>query len=93
MADTREAKHRLREQRQDALREYLSNKCSLEHIIDSIENIEKAAISMKAQELQGKKIALEARLKLLAKYLPDLKNVEMKGDVEHSGGLTITWKS
>lgn len=91
--DTRHTKYRLQQQRQEDLRAFLSERLSLGHVLDTIDKIENEGVSMEAQELQARKIALEAKLKLMNKYLPDLKNVEMKGDVEHSGGLTITWKS
>jgi len=92
MADTRHTKYRLREERQESLRALLSERVSIAHVLDNIDKINNEGVMMEPQELQAKKIALDAKLRLMNKYLPDLKSVEMSGDVEHSGGLTITWK-
>lgn len=35
---------------------------------------------------------VNAALGLLKKTLPDLKQIDLQGDIEHSGGLTITWQ-
>jgi hypothetical protein len=34
---------------------------------------------------------VNAALGLLKKTLPDLKQVDLQGDIEHSGGFTISW--
>ena len=57
--------------RQDALREYLSARGKVDYIFDNIEKIEKGE-----GDLQALKIASELRLKLVNKYLPDMKHIE-----------------
>ena len=75
--------------RQDNLREWLSKKCTLQHLVKNIEKIEELdeSVDTFANSLNKLKIANEQRIKLLNKYLPDLKNVEIAGD--GGGELTI----
>lgn len=77
--------------RQDALREQLAEQCRLQHVIDNIEKIEALEIDTKGdkneidyKDLQVKqftmnklKTANDQRLKLISKYLPDLKQQEI----------------
>lgn len=81
--DSRNHATRRRQERQEALREYLSERAKLSQIIDNIEKMENEGAAMEAQELQALKYATESRIKLLAKYLPDLKSVELSGDSEN----------
>ena len=88
--------------RQENLREQLSGQKHIEKVIDNIEKIEnlnffpkgadsdeidyKVAQSTKFR-LDALRTANEQRLKLINKYLPDLKNTEITG--EAGGSLTI----
>ena len=67
--------------RQEALRDFLSNQKLVEKVIDNATKMEQQGASMDAQELQGLKYATDVRLKLVAKYLPDLKAVEVEGNL------------
>ena len=78
MAANNPAKQRA--MRQEQLRTYLSEKCRLEHVIDNIVKMEKEGASMEANELTAIKYATDARLKLINKYLPELKATEMTGE-------------
>lgn len=78
MAANNPAKQRA--MRQEHLRAYLSEKCRLEHVIDNIVKMEKEGASMEANELTAIKYATDARLKLINKYLPELKATEMTGE-------------
>ena len=72
--------------RQDALREMLSKKCTVQQVIANIEKMEgPEAVSMEPQELNALKYATDTRVKLLGKYLPDLKATEhsVSGDDEN----------
>jgi len=74
--------------RQETLREQLSAGKHLQYAIKNIEEIEKLAPSDTFnQEHQKHKTAAELRLRLVNKYLPDLKNVEIAND--GGGELTI----
>ena len=66
--------------RQDSLREMLSKKCTVEQIVDNIKKIEDLDSSLEFNDLQRIKVATDHRIKLLSKYLPDLKSVEMTGE-------------
>jgi len=85
MGDSRNTQTRQKQMRQEALREYLSNKCSLEHIIDSIALLDDVSIELDQLMISRKKTALESRIKLLGKYLPDLKSVEVSQDPDGGG--------
>lgn len=90
MAATRAAQNK--KIRQEALREQLSKQKHLEKVVDNVKKMEEQGSEMEGQELQALKYATDARLKLIAKYLPDLKSIDIEGDIEHSGGITITWE-
>lgn len=82
--------------RQEALREQLSGQKHIEKVIDNIEKIEALEIDTKGdkdefdyKDLQVKqftmnklKTANEQRLKLISKYLPDLKQQEIIIDAD-----------
>jgi len=70
-------KHKNRQIRQEALREQLAEQCRIQHIIDNIEKLESATDDMSQMQMQGIKAANEQRLKLLAKYLPDTKEIQI----------------
>ena len=89
--------------RQDAIREQIQAKNSFKQIIDNIEEIEKIDVQPKEGEevdykayqaatlrVQTLKNATEMRLKLLNKYLPDEKSLEITGDLETT--LTVVRK-
>jgi hypothetical protein len=79
MAKTRAQENRAI--RQDALREWLSNKCTAQHLVDNIEKIEALDPSSDtfANELNKLKTANDQRIKILDKYLPNLKAMELTG--------------
>ena len=71
--------------RQEALREWLSEKCTAQHLVDNIDKIEKLDVTSDTfkNELDKYKVANDQRLKVLGKYLPDLKQTDMdiQGDI------------
>ena len=83
--DTRNTKARLKAQRMEDHRLYLSEHNGIKQVIDRIVKIENEGVTMEAQELQANKIALDARLKLLNKQMPDLKAVEISQDPDSDG--------
>lgn len=70
--------------RQQALREYLSERNKSEYILSSIAALEDLTRTLERDEIQRLKIAIDSRLKLLNKYLPDAK-LEM----QTSDGRTV----
>lgn len=83
------AKAKNRQLRQDNLREWLSEKCTAQHLVENIEKIEELDpdSSTFVNELNQLKTANEQRLKVLNKYLPDLRSTEHTG--EGGGELTV----
>lgn len=91
MAETRQQSNR--RIRQEALREQLAEQCRVQHIIEDLKKIDKLAsikyddykdekqylaeVSSAKDKASIIKVALDGRLKLLNKYLPDLKSVEV----------------
>ena len=74
-------KEAMRANRQEDLRAKLSEGAHLQHAIESIVKIEKLQPSDTFnQEHQKYKTAAELRMRLVNKYLPDLKNVELAND-------------
>lgn len=82
MAQTRAQK--IRATRQDELREYLSARGLVQHVVDLADKMEGLdGSSEDAQfELQKLKQSADTRLKLIGKYLPDLKAVEFDGALD-----------
>lgn len=71
MAKTRAQQNR--QIRQEALREWLSEKCTAQHLVENIKQIEELDPTVDGNNLkiQALKTASELRLKLILKYLPD----------------------
>jgi hypothetical protein len=69
--DSRNKAAKNRAIRQEALREYLSNRGKVDYVFDNIEKIERGE-----GDLQALKVASELRLRLINKYLPDTKHIE-----------------
>lgn len=80
MAKTRAQENRA--VRQEALREWLSKKCTAQHLVDNIGKIEQLDTSSETfrNQLDKYKVANEQRLKIMNKYLPDLRTVELTGE-------------
>lgn len=75
--------------RQESLREWLSKKCTAQHLVENIEKIEELNPGEETfnNQLNKLKTANEQRIKILSYYLPALKGVEVSG--EGGGKLTI----
>lgn len=84
MAQTRAQLNR--KVRQEALREQLAAGGHVEHVIDLVQKIANLDEEIDALSIQRLKAAADIKLKLIAKYLPDLKQTEM--DIT-SGGLAV----
>jgi hypothetical protein len=80
MAASTAAKNR--KLRQDTLREYITERGSIQYLFDLIEKIEglDPDSSTFTNDLQKYKAALDARIKMAGKYLPDLKSQEVTGE-------------
>ncbi len=86
--DSRNHATRRRQERQEQLRDYLSERARLEYVLDNIEKMEKEGAHLETQELNALKYATDNRVKLLAKYLPDLRSMELTGDEDRPVAIT-----
>lgn len=67
-----------REINKEELRRYLSERGKVSHIFDTIEKLEDLTLEMDSPTVSRLNSAINARLSLLKKYLPDEKSVEIK---------------
>jgi len=65
--------------RQEALREQLSKQKHVEHVIEIAELLSKPISALESIDVQRLKAAADIKLKLISKYLPDLKITELTG--------------
>ena len=75
--DTTTQKNKNRRMRQDALREQLSKQKHVEHVIEIVNELNDVKQELDQLMVQRKKIVLDTKLKLINKYLPELKSVEV----------------
>ena len=78
-----------RKLRQDALREVLSKQKHVEQVIVNIKKMEEQGASMYPTELQALRAATDTRLKLVNKYLPDLKQTDIELTGENGGAIQL----
>ena len=84
MPQTRAQKNR--QIRKDALRDYIKERGSIQYLFDLIEKIEELDpdSTVFSNDLAKYKAALDARIKMIGKYMPDLKAQEL--DLTSSDG-------
>ena len=85
--DSKTAVHRNRAIRQEALREQLSQQGHEQYISEIITNLSDPELEYDGLWVQRLKAAADLRLKLMAKYIPDLKSQELTGP--EGGDLVI----
>jgi hypothetical protein len=75
-----------RQIRKEALRDYVKERGSVQYLFDLIDKIEGLDSNSQvfSQDLQKYKAALDARIKMIGKYMPDLKAQEL--DLTSSDG-------
>lgn len=78
-----------RKLRQDGLREVLSKQKHVEQVIVNIKKMEEQGASMDPTELQALRAATDTRLKLVNKYLPDLKQTDIELTGEDGGAIQL----
>jgi len=66
--------------RQEALREQLSSQGHVQHVVEMLNEIKDLQRDLDSNDLARYKVAIDTKLKLIGKYLPDLKSVEHTGD-------------
>lgn len=75
--DNATAKLRNKKLRQENLREQLAAQGHVQHVVDILEKVQDPAVDIDQAQVQRYKIVLETKLKLIGKYLPDLKSQEI----------------
>lgn len=71
-------KQSAREVRREELRVYLSENNRVRQILDTVEKLEDLTSELDALSIQRLRAATDARLSLLKKYLPDVKQQEIE---------------
>lgn len=66
--------------RQDALREQLASKGLVQHVIEIAEKLCDLEAELDQLQTQRLKAAADLKLKLVNKYLPDIKTTELTGE-------------
>lgn len=70
-----------REGRREEMIRYLKERGKTQYVFDLIDKLEDESLDMDALTIQRLRAALDTRVKLLGKYLPDMKAVEMQATV------------
>jgi len=79
--DSTTAKNRNRKLRQDNLRESLAAGGHIQHVLDISDKLLDLVNELESTEVVRLKSAADIKLKLIDKYLPGLKQVELSGDL------------
>ena len=78
MASKANSAAKRREINRDELRRYLAERGKVSHVFDSIEKLEDETLDLEALQVTRIKYAIDTRLALLKKFLPDEKSIEIK---------------
>lgn len=78
MSDTATAKNKNRRLRQEALREQLSQQGHEQHITDMVNKLMNEAVEVEPPMVKRFEVAISTKLKLMNKYIPDLKQSELE---------------
>lgn len=88
MAATAAAKNR--KVRQEALRDQLAAQKHHEYVFDIAKKLQEQSEDLSATAISALKASAEIRVKLLNKYLPDLKAIEHSSDPDSPIGMSIS---
>lgn len=80
MSDSRNTATRQRQVRQEALRQQLSAQGHVQHVIDMVDKIRDETNDLEQDMVARYKIAIDTKLKLVNKYLPDMRYIETSGN-------------
>ena len=80
--------------RQEALREQLQQKGLHTQVLVIAEKLENSYLELEASHINALKAAADLKMKLINKYMPDLKNTELTGadggPIDHAVKVTFT---
>lgn len=82
MIDKANAAAKNRRIRQEALRDQLAAMGLVQHVVDTVKKLNDETIEIEPLMVSRYKIVIDTQLKLITKYLPDLKQTELIGDPE-----------
>jgi hypothetical protein len=88
MAETRAQQNR--KIRQDALREQLAAKGLVQHVLEISNKLQEPEVPLEPNDIQRLRAAADIKLKLIDKYLPSLKGVELSQDPDNP--IDMSWK-
>ena len=77
--------------RQEALREKLEAGGHIQHVLEICTELNDLAIEMDATMVQRKRAVIDTKLKLISKYLPDTKSVELSNKEGESFKTDNKW--
>ena len=80
---TVKALHKNRAIRQEALREQLTQQGHVQHVVDILGKLSDEKVKVSDEMLDRYKVVLPNKLKLISKYIPDLKAVEIEGNLSN----------
>jgi hypothetical protein len=75
--------------RAEALREQLRAKGLMQHVIETAEKLADLTIPLESNDIQRLKAANDARLALVKKYLPDLKQTDIEVSGPSGGSVNL----
>ena len=58
----------------------MAEQCRVQHILENIAKLENLDVDLDSNEINRIKSANEQRIKVMGKYLPDLKSTEITGE-------------
>jgi len=84
-------KNKNRAVRQEALRESLQAGGHIQHVLDICNELNDLSVPMEGVDVQRKKTVIDTKLKLISKYLPDTKSVELSNKVGETFKTDNKW--
>ena len=77
--------------RQEALRASLEAGGHIQHVLDICKDLDNLAVDMDSTQVQRKRAVIDTKLKLIGKYLPDTKSVELSNKDGESFKTDMKW--
>jgi hypothetical protein len=75
--------------RQEALREQLSNGKHVQHVVEIADKLSNPDKTLEPTDIQRYKAAADIKLKLINKYLPDTKSIELSSDSDNPLAISV----
>lgn len=80
-----------RAMRQEALRESLEAGGHIQHVLEICKDLDDLTIEMDSTAVQRKRAVIDTKLKIIGKYLPDTKSVELSNKEGESFKTDSKW--